>query len=416
MMKGREINPNSAVIVSNDWRKHFTGELHYQEVLQDHISSETPLITVSESTDTGLTVFNDVYLTNGAIRVIGSTGVYTQAFHGYKQVSVSGRTDGSISIPLGWSNGEKGHQNWVKYEFMTDAPVLELRISNGVSDNRIKLMVNDEYINNAEYLENTGRYCLIDFNTRLMRKITVEVPQGAALFKGVKVDATSVVLATQSNDLKVAYVADSFGFGVGMADPIMTWPVLISKHFRLKEVLVNAHGGTGFLNNANGTKYTFEERAEDLIEFNPDVVFVSGSINDRYYSLPNGDGTLFGAVVSYVNRLRELFPSVIIIIMGVPAVKDYLGIPTPSGEDQPVDVELVLKSVVESLNKDYVHFVPCQIGQVPIIFGSGDSGTTLGDGNADYYRESGGSHFTESGQVVWAQVMASRIKNLACQK
>lgn len=350
---------------------------------------------------------SELFHISGGIALVETTG----SFPGYFPVSVSKRTDGTLVMPALdlngnalWSAGEACDFNHARFSFVTDAVDLVLRIEGSPE---FKILVDDAYLNNGAAYTRESNRTRLTFTTKKTRKITVEKFYSGIGMRGVELMPTDYIAAPAVKALsRVAFVADSFGVPVGVADRQHSWPALLTKFFGFQDVMVNAHGGTGFINNGNGTKYNFLERIQDLIAYKPDIVFISPSINDSFYSSVNGNNTLVSAVSTYLQALKTALPYAVIIVIGVPAVANY---ETDPARDQPIIVEQDVISGITSSGVRNVHFIPVQTAVNPPVFGTGDVGTPTGDGNADFYRQAGGSHYTDAGQVHFATFLASKI-------
>jgi lysophospholipase L1-like esterase len=147
----------------------------------------------------------------------------------------------------------------------------------------------------------------------------------------------------------------------------------------IKDIWASGSGSTGYLNTAGGTKFTLRQRITDLTGPSPDIIGIAMGLNDAASPVANVQSELQLVLAA----IRAVLPTTPIFVFG-----SFLGnvaIATIQA------LEAGLKTTVDlaAASDQDLFFVPVTgIGlpsDTPWIFGTGRSGATTGDGNADLY-------------------------------
>jgi hypothetical protein len=317
-------------------------------------------------------------------------------------------TTSGTSGNVGFNNGTDN--SFWSASFVTDAPLVAIYIVWGTEPVNILIDGRKLRPGGVKGLA-ANTYFLLDFakaGGRKQRTITVE-DYGNMWFGGVSVDAASVLFAPPTTDrIRVAFLGSSIESG-GNGFPLFgspSWPEAASKLLGWSDPWNLGIGGTGYINNRQGQYFNYEGHADDAIKISPDIVVVGGPINDINY----GATSITAAAVSLFRKLRAALPTTPIIAMGT--------FPASRGPDAAaVSSEIAIQTAVSQLNDPAIYFVPLISGQDgAVITGTGRVNAPNGNGNADHYISTDGTHLTQMGNDYLAAQTAARIRSIFVNK
>jgi lysophospholipase L1-like esterase len=210
----------------------------------------------------------------------------------------------------------------------------------------------------------------------------------------IKVGPTRTVMLPQITAPRVMWVGDSYGIGNGTSHQLFAYPRSVCRLLGWADSWnsMGCMGGTGFVTDADPTYvgHYATRLTPDVIPSNPDLIVLQGSINDP------SDSTLTTAFNSYMTTLRASLPNVPVV------VTSPLYVATPAGGMATINT--TLKAAVNAAGLPYV-----DVMGAGVFTGTGKAGGTTGDGNADVYRASDGTHPTDDGHFMLAHAMAGGI-------
>ncbi len=246
----------------------------------------------------------------------------------------------------------------------------------------------------------TVEYLNVNFGSASLgnpRRIVVELQDTSNLIQmyGLRIGPTDTVTPPQIKSPRVMVVGDSYAAGQGASffsesysrslGRLMGWADTWSEFTSVSSTGLVATGGTT-VGPYGGNRLTY-----DVIPFNPDMVIVQGSINDTPHL-----GAIGPALTSYVNTLKAAHPACVVV------VTSPLYTATPTAEINSVRDEM--QTAAAALDVPFIDMLG-----PGYFFGTGRLGTTTGDGNADVYRASDGSHPTKEGHFMLARILAGQL-------
>ena len=171
------------------------------------------------------------------------------------------------------------------------------------------------------------------------------------------------------------------------------------------EVRSSGVGGTGYLNPGPAGRVKFRDRVQnDVIDQNPDIVIVAGGINDGSYP-PAAVETEAQALY---NTIVTNLPSARLVVIGP-------WWPRGNPPQFILDTRDAIKAAAASLALDFIDPIlstNTQQTNVGWITGTGNVASPAGDGNADYYISSDGTHPTDLGHQYLATRVAAALRPL----
>lgn len=235
----------------------------------------------------------------------------------------------------------------------------------------------------------------VDFGSRAYRRVTLEMTNYFEL-RGINVAATDSVWSPTQQSPRFMWVGDSYGDGVQATDRTQAMPITIGRLLGFLDIWTqSAVASTGFIATAGSpAAVAYPARIDaDVVPYSPDVVVLAGTINDRPYVGTNAIGP---AVTSSINKLKAITPRPQIVVTS----PLYVG--TPDAATLTVRDEV--KAAADAAKVPFIDALS------PVWFrGAGRVGAPQGDGNADLYRSSDGTHPNQAGYDVFARLLAGQI-------
>ena len=235
----------------------------------------------------------------------------------------------------------------------------------------------------------------ITFSEARRRSITLELN---AAFGGLVIGENDhLYRPVKPLGLKCVILGDSFSEGAicwsrRLAN-LMGWDVWIS-----------GVGGTGYINSGTPGRVKFIDRVNsDVIAHHPDIVIVAGGINDGFYPAEIG-----AAAGSLYDTILTNLPSSKLIVVG-----NWW--PRGNPPQAVLDVRDALKNAALSRGVDFIDpIVATNASQINAgwITGTGNTGQSRGDGNADLYIGPDTTHPTDLGHQYLAACVAEHLKNI----
>ncbi len=195
--------------------------------------------------------------------------------------------------------------------------------------------------------------------------------------------------------LKAVLVGDSFSTGTQPNIGGLSYVPVLFNRLNISNYMVSGEGGTGFVNNQIDTKYNYVERISDVTSVEPDIIFVSGSVNDNAYT----DDGLAENITEWYETVRSSLPDAMIVVLGGQGRAD----------DDTIAMEEKLFETFDSFGDSNVINVPLTSADDPMITGTGNEGSLANDGNADIYIYSDGTHYNEEGHIFAGNATYQRV-------
>lgn len=297
-------------------------------------------------------------------------------------------------------------------ELMTDATTIVFRTDRDTSglSIRFRVIVDGQYaIKEGTILSSDAAsgssYNTIDFTNvfggaRKIRRITFECER-AIKFWGIYVDVDEKIWKPQDSDtIRAIFVGDSITAGDGADMFHYGWADTCGKFLGWRDNWFSGSSGTGYINIGSGGRVAFGGRLTDVTSNAPDVVVVAGGINDW----ASTTSAIQSAVSSYLSSIRTALTEVPIFVLGnwTPRTANA----TDSG------IEGAIEAAVAALNDPRIVFIPTiDATDGAWLSGTGDAGSTAGDGNCDVYISDDGAHPTQSGHDYLGERAATAIRS-----
>lgn len=216
----------------------------------------------------------------------------------------------------------------------------------------------------------TRKYIKVDFTTRALRRIRVEVDYLCKFFN-VRTAATDTVLpAPPKSGLKGIVIGDSYVEGAGATSRFDSCFQALGKRLGIEDWRCDGLGGTGIYIN-NGGSVAFKDRfTVDVVNQGPfDLVMIEGSGNDFAQTGAN----ITSALGTMLDAARAAMPNALIVVTGSW---------TANGNDT---TRLAVSTAIQAAlaTRPSVKYLDMNSW----ITGTGRVGATVGDGNADFYIE-----------------------------
>lgn len=235
---------------------------------------------------------------------------------------------------------------------------------------RIRIIVNGEYVSVAGTATpgvGGSLNLLIDLTTTATRRISVEYERAGA-FLGCSIDAGSIALPSDSGQ-RMIILGDSFTQGTNDTGGsyLRGYVRSLGDLLGVNEIWASGLGGTGYLDDDGGTKYTIRERAVlDATSQSPDIIMIFAGFNDFGVSSAAAIGTECAATITAIRAASATVP---IIIGGIWPQ----GLTAPSATI--LAAEAAIKSAVVAANDVNTVFVPVSSAPTPWNYAVGTDGT-----------------------------------------
>ena len=302
--------------------------------------------------------------------------------------------------------------------FMTDAPQFQIVIPANVGPS-INIYVNNVPCTLGMTFNATGnQFIQMVFPDRRPRQITFECQTNLIpSFYGVLMnDTVSHVWAPPpAVSFNMSFVGTSYFDGSGN-HPVTASLGIASQIARLlgcQTYWIDRLGsGTGYVNVGSTAVFNGATRLAALAAApTPDLMIISGGGINDYTTFSNPGPTTAGALaieqaacLTYYQSVRALFPNAIICVIGSES-----GATGPSASV--FNMELAVSQAVAQLADPYVFYIPQSyaIAEQSWVSGTGNSVTTNGSGNSDFFISADNIHPVQLGVNYLAQRSAAAI-------
>ncbi len=227
------------------------------------------------------------------------------------------------------------------------------------------------------------KYINLDFTSAGGRKVRHIVLEGQAAtgFVGVAVGPTESVFAPSSADrLRMIVGGDSFTGSAGAKFFGDGWAVVLGDCLGIKDIWSSGSGTTGYLASATNTKYTLRQRITDIISRSPDIIVLANGVND----VPFGTSAVQTEFDLVMAAIRAALPKTPVFV-----VTSFMGNLTSGANlTNLLALEAGLKTSTQARQAYDANLFFIDVSNAADgawIFGTGRTGATVGDGNADFY-------------------------------
>ena len=236
----------------------------------DDIGAPTTTFQTSASTPSGLTAI--LPLAN-----VGSLNLHGASYDSYATNYLQLRNS---FMAAGSANRGQSYVSW-----MTDSPRFAVQVQSGGQG--IGLRINDRELQRGSLFSGAANNAWIDmaFGSYEARQIDLLHMKSEAYVMGLAVLAGyGIWPASAPDNIRAVLVADSFqdGSNYGPWVPGNSFASCLGRRLGIEDVIPVARGGVGLLaKGPSNAFYTYREKADQIIAFDPDVVLIYGSTNDN---------------------------------------------------------------------------------------------------------------------------------------
>jgi lysophospholipase L1-like esterase len=328
----------------------------------------------------------------------------------------------------GW-NGPSGGGGFWYMEYVTDAPVHEVRFRPG--NGKVELFVDGKQAVNLTtltYTDGNAKWYQVSFGkSRRFRHYVWKLNQ--APFAGIAVGPTDSLYPPRTKRSKPAYFnGDSFtegavGLTQGQTDHFNSWAFQVCDLMGWDHPMIDGEGGTGYVNDS-GVDAPFKKPApqrilDDLVplpeNLRPDKVVLAHGFNDPTTTQAEKDAFVAAATLTF-QRIAAALP-------GVPVwVAMFVNDGAPSAtlttrRDLLKAAALAAPNVVAYIDPIVGTWYPgpmCEVPGpdvpgVPWLTGTGNITAPNGTGNCDFFRSGDLIHPSPAGHKMIAARMAAAI-------
>lgn len=312
-----------------------------------------------------------------AFRLLGGSAVATGSGTRVKSAQISIATGGNLT------GGQQASS--ARIAFMADAQSVTLYL--GYTTAYYRILVDDQYMDATGFQTlttagNGAEYITLDFGSRAVRKVAVEL-QGACAFISAHVGPTESIYQPGGDILTLAMITDSYG----ISTPTAIGDAFIQQmgdRLGFKNVVVSSSGGTGWATDET-TYYNFKTRilnGDLLLGGTPSACGFMGSYNDRSAT----PATITANALAGLQSARAQCPNVPFFVFGV--------FPGASGPSAGVlAAEAAIAAAVTAFGDILTTYIPVSNATIgALISGTGTTGATTGTGNSDLYTYPDGIH------------------------
>lgn len=256
------------------------------------------------------------------------------------------------------------------------------------------LMVDGQYDNrdgrDDTATDGAGWLINYDFGSTAFRRIRFEF-EATVYFGGIRIGPNdSIWKSSAPRGPKVIVTGDSF------TETFTTWPQMMGWLLGWRDIAIVGKGSTGYLDISAGGD-TFRDRAQkDIYDQNPDIVIVSGGLNDNNRSY----ASILAEANTFFAEIRAELPDAILIVSGVQYVFGAAdsGI-VPVRDAVRTAAATYADAYIEQIGGPYPYSgVDANYTDAGWMTGLGKVGATTGTGNSDIFRSADNTHPTQAGQ------------------
>jgi lysophospholipase L1-like esterase len=282
----------------------------------------------------------------------------------------------------------------VSFDF--DGQIFAMRCFGGTAGTGTwRVYANEQVSADQAWTGQGDRFVMVDFGSRARRRVVLEFDTFGE-FGGLAKVKTDSLTAPVVQSSKIAIIGDSYSMGQGSLgsgnSAARSYAAVLARVLGFANYKVFGHGGTGWVKTSTpGAAYS--NRLADVIAYAPDVVIAQDSIND------NGQSGVNAAKQAGLNTLAAGLPRARIVSVSPLAVASLSTYATLTAD---------MAAAAASVNVPFVDYITA----AP-VFGTGSTGATTGNGNADYYQSgSQANHPSQAGHDFIGRWLASQIAPL----
>lgn len=337
---------------------------------------------LAQATQTFAATAGTAYITPDQVGSWIYASVYVRGYSSFSTLS-GNQDDSSTATPKeAWANG-------CIADFWCDCTYLSIK---GISSPSTTIEVDGELTSLTPTAFGSGNgYINITFASQKVRRVRLFVAMFAWGIHQISVDVLGRVWKP-SPGRSIQFFGDSITSGTGSeATPGANWTRVFGDLTGFSSAISTSMGGTGFVN--AGSHGTIESRLSYLVP-GVDVIALVGSVNDSGSS----GAAIQAAVTSALTAARTANSSAVIALFGV------------NGGKSAADAtnETNMKTAFDAWSDGNKLWIPSMLATGGShIFGTGKTTATTGDGNADVYLSSDGTHPNVAGHGY----IASRYSN-----
>lgn len=330
----------------------------------------------------------------------------------------------------GW-NGPSGGGGFWFMEYLTDAPIHEIRLR--MANGKYRLKVDGEWVNDTTvltYTDGGARWLQVSFSkARKLRHFEWYLNQ--APFAGIAVLPVDTLYApTERRDVPTYILGDSFtegavGLTQGATDHFRSWAYQMCDRLGWDHPIVDGEGGTGYINDSGidaPAKKVFPQRITDNLaplpaHLRPGRVVVAGGFNDPTNTQTQKDAFAAAAALTF-SRIAEQLPGVPVWVVMFVNVGN-VGADLQARRDLLRTVALAAPNVVAFIDPitgtvtagpACTVTIPNDAPTTPWLTGTGNISAPNGTGNSDFYRSADLIHPSPDGHAMLASRMESAIR------
>jgi lysophospholipase L1-like esterase len=235
------------------------------------------------------------------------------------------------------------------------------------------------------------------------RRVRVYIQGGD--FGGMVIGKQDTIMQPQYYAPRVAFFGDSWteGAAISYASFFQSFPWQTMQTLGWGVPFKCGQGGTGYVATGGGggkAAFTDATRLSRLVAVSPDIVVITGSINDSASS----GATITTACTTVINTIRASLPNCLIVVLGVQSE------PSSMTSTALAAVDLGIAAACSNLGGTAAGIFYYSMMAEGFCTGSTNSGTPGGVGNSDVMVYSDGAHLTPTQGVEYmARWAASKI-------
>jgi hypothetical protein len=328
----------------------------------------------------------------------------------------------------GWNGPSGGGGFWIM-EYVTDAPVHEIRLRN--ANGKMRLKVDGKFVNDTTvltYTDGGAQWYQVSFGkSRRFRHFEWQLNQ--APFNSIAIGPTDTLYPPRTKRQAPTYIlGDSFtegaiGLTQGATDHFKSWAFQLCDLMGWDHPMIDGEGGTGYVNDSGidaPAKKVFPQRILDDVaplpaHLRPKQVVVAGGFNDPTNTQAEKDAFTAAAALTF-SRLATQLPGVPVwVVMFVN--QGSIGADLIARRDLLKATAMVAPNVVAFIDPIGGSWFPGPLCDVPAPdepgvawnTGTGNITAPTGTGNCDFFRSGDTIHPTPAGHEMLASRVAAAI-------
>ncbi|MCX5513411.1 hypothetical protein C3941_23775 [Kaistia algarum] len=293
----------------------------------------------------------------------------------------------------------------IRIACVTDSPVITIPVPGGSPAPRV--LIDGRYLSMACLPRSASlTYHTLTFaGLRRNRLIEIEGPKDQWAFQGVVINNASMIRPPSTeNDIRAVFAGDSLFDGSGYGPWVAgnTVPNRIARWLGWTDPWNLSHGGTGWINDAGASYYTYGQRVAQAVALSPDILVFGCPTNDTGYTA----AAVTAAVKAALQAARSAGYLKPIIVLGA----------WPRNDANVATTEdAVLAGVTQAADPlGLTTFIPLfRAPFLPIVAGSWNNSAFSSIDNSAMAIGGDGTHPAEIGTGILSDYVAREIKRLA---